>query len=423
MKSDKKQQNIKLKPNKKVLKKPKENEFETTSMNYFRILKELEKKNTEQKLAQELKKKENNPKKANLTEVIYEKNSKKLGNYYNKNQNDLLLYGSSKYDILSMDKLLQEMGNYKSKVINKINEKKGNKNSNNVEISDILQEYKGFKKGEILTPLAENEKENEMEMFEKKNFDEAKRIGVVMRRIEYTSLLNKRNRNGDNKEMLTKLRNSAKKIENYWLRHRQEVKRKNNERRGHIEIQYLSKNDNLKRLEELEKSYEELNKLYLEAKEEIERLILENKDLQQVIEENNKSYSSLLTEKNNLQDIYDKLLEEKKSLNEKYDELVVNLNLKEEELNKIKEEMNSKDKYIDEGKRKNIDLSDELQDMKKKYNIKEKDIEIIENRTKEEKKKNAIKDLNTAKYAINDFIGKVRQFVDDLYVYSDMKSS
>jgi hypothetical protein len=51
-----------------------------------------------------------------------------------------------------MDKLLQEMGNYKSKVINKINEKKGNKNSNNVEISDILQEYKGFKKGEILTP-------------------------------------------------------------------------------------------------------------------------------------------------------------------------------------------------------------------------------------------------------------------------------
>ena len=55
-----------------------------------------------------------------------------------------------------------------------------------------------------------------MEMFEKKNFDEAKRIGVVMRRIEYTSLLNKRNRNGDNKEMLTKLRNSAEKIENYW---------------------------------------------------------------------------------------------------------------------------------------------------------------------------------------------------------------
>ena len=61
-----------------------------------------------------------------------------------------------------------------------------------------------------------------------------------MRRIEYTSLLNKRNKNGENKEMLTKLRNSAKKIENYWLRHRENVKRKNNERRGHIEIQYLS---------------------------------------------------------------------------------------------------------------------------------------------------------------------------------------
>jgi len=131
MKSDKKQQTIKLKPNKKVLHRPKEKEFETTSMSYFRIIKELEKQNSEQKLSQELKKKEQKPKKSNLTELIYEKNSKKLGNYYNENQNNLLLYGSSKYDVLTMDKLVKEMGNYKSRIISKINE---NKNVKNAEI-------------------------------------------------------------------------------------------------------------------------------------------------------------------------------------------------------------------------------------------------------------------------------------------------
>ena len=84
MKSDKKQQTIKLKPNKKVLHRPKEKEFETTSMSYFRIIKELEKQNSEQKLSQELKKKEQKPKKSNLTELIYEKN-------YPINSNGLLM--------------------------------------------------------------------------------------------------------------------------------------------------------------------------------------------------------------------------------------------------------------------------------------------------------------------------------------------
>ena len=96
---------------------------------------------------------------------------------------------------------------------------------------------------------------------------------------------------------------------------------------------------------------------------------------------------------------------------------------KEEELNQMMMKMNEKEQDIDEGKRKNIDLSDELLDMKKKYNIKEKDIENLDKRAKEQSNKNAMKALNTAKYAIRDFYGKVRQFADDLYNYSEMKPS
>ena len=119
-------ENKHLKTKKKVLQKTKDPEieidvdFDTTSMNCFRIIKELEKQNMEKKSTKELIKKEPKPKQKNLTEKIYLNNSIKLGNYYNKYKNDLLLYGSSNYDVLEMDKLVDEMGNYKSKIINKI---------------------------------------------------------------------------------------------------------------------------------------------------------------------------------------------------------------------------------------------------------------------------------------------------------------
>ena len=70
----------------------------------------------------------------------------------------------------------------------------------------------------ILTPLAETEIEkHEMEKLEKKKFDEAERCGVVMRRIEYTHLLDHRDslRNSleEEKRLLSLLRDSVDKIE------------------------------------------------------------------------------------------------------------------------------------------------------------------------------------------------------------------
>ena len=329
MKSNKKQINAKtreLKNKKKTLKIPDEPEYETTSVNYFRLLKEMEKQDSDQKLNEELKQKDQKKqKKKNLNEIIYEKNSKKLGNYYNKNKNDLLLYGSRKYDIVSMDKLLKEMGQYQTKVINKINENKFLKSSNNSEIDDIVDDYNNCKNKVILTPLAENEKErDEMENKEKKDFDEAKRMGVVMRKIEYTNLLDNRKNltdNEENKEMLSKLKTSIHKIEKCWLRHKNKKieKMKMNSRRGHIEIEYRATNNNIKKLENLGKKYDELNKMYQEALKEIERLNSENEELQKTIEDNNENYKNELNdinnklndkndEYNNLEQIYNQLI-------------------------------------------------------------------------------------------------------------------
>ena len=108
---------------------------------------------------------------------------------------------------------------------------------------------------------------------------------------------------------------------------------------------------------------------------------------------------------------------EERSLHEKQ------IKKKDEELQKMKLKMSEKEQDIDEGKRKNIDLSDELLEMKEKYNIQAKDIEIIDKKAKEQINKRAINALSTAKYAIKDFLGKVRQFADDLYNYSEMKPS
>ena len=400
MKSEKQQlqKNKELKTKKKILPKPKETKLENpaiNSMNYFRIIKELEKQNSNQKYSEELRKKNPKQKQRNINELIYSKNSKKLGNYYNKNQNDLLLYGSSKYDVLPMDNLLKEMGQYKSKVINKINENKNHKNSKkNSEINELIEEYDNCNNKVILTPLAETEKDlSEMETLEKANFDEAKRLGVVMRRIEYTYLLNNRNninKNGENKEMISKLKSSVDKIERCWLRHRRRKieKMKNNAKRGHIEIEYLSSNDNIKKIENLEKKCEKLNKELEEEKKIVEQLDSENKQLKILLDDStkkeeynsintkyiekmnelktlNQNHNDLLLEKNSLQEKYDKLLEEKNTLNDKCNEISDKLNKQNEELNKIKNEYEAILKQNNEKEEKIKELEKDLDNVNK----------------------------------------------------------
>ena len=216
------------------------------SKNYMRLMKEIEK---EQK-GNENAKKNSKAEYTNLTEKIYSNNSTKLGNYYNKNHNDLQLYGSKKYDLYTVRTLVKEMAKYKKKVLNKIKENKKNTN--------ICKNYafESCDEKVILTPLAEIEKEkNEMEEFEKKKFDEIERCGVVNRRIEYTQLLNHRDSFRESleeeKKLLFLMKNSVDKIEKNWLRYRKNKNfLKNNKQKEKDDYLEKEKEDNLEEKKE-----------------------------------------------------------------------------------------------------------------------------------------------------------------------------
>ena len=491
-----------IRKKKKIKKNPKrEDESETTSMSYFRIMKEIEK---EQK-SQERIKKDSKPTYKNLTEKIYNNNSIKLGNYYNKNQKDLLLYGSKKYDLYNIQRLVKEMGRYKNKVIKKIQENKKNNVCKNYALESCDEKV-------ILTPLAENEKEkNEMENLEKKKFDEAQRCGVVMRRIEYTHLLDNRDafRNSDinegDKEMLMIMKESVDVIERNWLRYKaiKRIKEKNvipnksndkknlnnildenndinnnnnkneifknenqngknlnqnikkginildkllkkefyfefiNKQIKSIKIinkskdrcfltkiikpaEDTEKNKNKIYLEELQNKYNELNSNYIETKNKLDNLNLQNKQLQLLLEDSknnyqelndeykakedefnnhkkdtdqllqnindisnkynkkieeysalNQNYNDLLIINNNLKNNYDLLLQTNNTLNNKYKEALEDSNKTNEELNKMKNDYETTIKLNNQNEKKLQEIS------RKKENIDKEKTELL----------------------------------------------
>ena len=109
--------------------------------------------------------------------------------------------------------------------------------------------------------------------------------------------------------------------------------------------------------------------------------------------------------------------------NEERNSHQIQIKKKDEEINKMKLKINEKERDIDKGKKKNENLVGELLEIQKKYNIQTKDIEIIGEREREQRNKNDIKALNTANYIIKDYVGKLRQFGEALYNYSEMKYS
>ena len=83
---------------------------------YFTLLKEFE-ANKEKLLPNKP-----NEKKPQLIEEIYNKYSSKLGKYYKKNKNNISLYGSKKYEKMTIEKLLNEMESYKETILKQIKE-------------------------------------------------------------------------------------------------------------------------------------------------------------------------------------------------------------------------------------------------------------------------------------------------------------
>ena len=221
----------KIKSTKTLNKNKTKEDIDKTPTSYFKLIKELEKEEKNKKLTQDLKQKEDNKKKPiNINQSIYSKYSKNLENYLNQNQEDLNLYGSSKYDSLPVSNYLKEMDNHKDRVMNR-NFKEPNpkeKDLKDSKIIKILNNHVNCRDKVDLTPMAENEKErNEMKNLEKKNFDEAERTAVVMRRMEYTNLLNKRadfDEDEKNKEMIDNLTKSQEIIRKFWKKFKRRQK-------------------------------------------------------------------------------------------------------------------------------------------------------------------------------------------------------
>ena len=225
----------------------KKNEDDKNSIDYFKIKKEVEKELREQK---EKEKESQNSTKSekyvpyNLTEKIYAKNSEKLGDYYNSNKKDLLLYGSKKYDLLTIQKLVKEMSKYRSKILQKINENKKSKKARNYNFESCDEKA-------ILTPLAQSEKNNKnlTDSIEKKKYEEAQRSGVVMRRIEYVHLLEDRDsfkkvdKNEDDKKIFLLIKDAVDKIERNWLLHKWRKQKK--EQKENNKDSFINTNNNI----------------------------------------------------------------------------------------------------------------------------------------------------------------------------------
>lgn len=194
--------------------------------NYFSILKDFEKRKDEILP----KKKPYKPKKT-LKEKIYNNYSNKLGDYYKTNKSRISLYGSKKYENLSIDELVEEMGQYKKTILKKI---KDNPElySANMNFPHLTDDNKI-----ILTPLPIEQKNKKLKI-DNDEFYKAERTGVVMRTIEYTNRLGKRDFE-NNQNIFFVMKNAVDKITKFWKNNNN----KENIRKYHIRkgIQILKK--------------------------------------------------------------------------------------------------------------------------------------------------------------------------------------
>ena len=107
---------------------------------------------------------------------------------------------------------------------------------------------------------------------------------------------------------------------------------------------------------------------------------------------------------------------EMKIQKEKYEK---QLKIKDEIIKRLEKYISEQNKIRQEGIKNINDLNEELIYMKEKYEIQTKNCKNIGQRAREQNKKSAMKDVNTGKYVINDYLNKLRQFANGLYNYND----
>ena len=402
------------------------------SKNYFRLQKEIE--NNQNPYSNSYKKqniKKNNTTSGNsLNEKIYSNYSKKLGDYYQKNKEDIILYGSKKYDLLTVDNLVDEMKQYRNKVIEKIKQnpnKFKNKNYGLKSQDDIL----------ILTPLAEKER-SKMGNNEKELFNEAERRGVVMRRIEYANLLDQNDNNINNRNVNAKvfmvMKDAVGKIEKCWLFYKNSKKRRltNGAKllENYIKRKILKYFDYLNN-EKLKNIYMTPNSSVISFKNDLNFNLKNNNNfiepLDEVIKikkpENICFFDKIRIDGNMLQNkkkLYD-------DLQKKYYKLILDYKIAQEELNKykkenenLKNEMNmlkaEKDELI-----KNFDnISDNYNNLLKEFDsLNEKYTNLLNNQTS--LINSSLKESKEYKSLLNEFNALKEKYNSIFNEYENMK--
>ena len=350
------------------------------SMNYFHIMKEILKEENDEKI-NENKDKKNIPSKNNLVETIYSINSEKLGKYYKNNESELKLYGSKIYSSLTIKKLLEEMKKYKLKIIKNINEnkKKGGRNF-------------GFESCDskiILTPLAQREdiNNNTDNSLESKNFEKAQRSGVIMRKIEYSHLLDRRDsfkkieNIDDDQKLIMLIIEAVHKIERNWLLYKMRKKRRkenekveqkindensdNNTSKNKNDIKLKNKNykeNENKNEKEINNKITEANKIKLKGRKNDKEFALNV--INKVI---NKScfITKLLNISSSPSTKKEKQKQSIEELESKYNELNINFNKIKSQLDKINVETKNLKKELLEKNREINKLKEEISNNKK----------------------------------------------------------
>ena len=325
-----------------------------------------------------------------LNEKIYSNNSKKLGDYYQKNKEDIILYGSKKYDLLTVDNLVEEMEQYKNTVIEKIKQNPNKFKNRNYGLKSQDDNL-------ILTPLAEKERSN-MANNEKDLFNEAERRGVVMRRIEYSNLLdqNGNNNKSENAKIFMVMKDAVGKIEKVWKFYKNSksrrikngvkllenyIKRKvlklfdylNNEKLKEIYMSHNSSvlsfknglknknNNNIYELnDEIKKIKRARNICYLD-KIRIDRSVIQNK--KQLYDDLQKKYYKLILDYKIAQEELNKYKKENSNLKDEINMLKNENN----EIDKLKKEKNELIKNFDNISENYNNLLKEFDELNRKY--------------------------------------------------------
>ena len=328
------------------------------SKNYFHINKEYESnQNNNQK---------NNRVINSLTEKIYSDNSKKLGEYYRKNKEDISLYGSKKYDLLTVDNLVQEMKQYRNSIIEKIKQNPSKYKLKNFGLKNSNENL-------ILTPLAEKER-SKMGNNEKELFNQAERRGVVMRRIEYSNSLYQ-NGDCDNLKIFLVMKDAVRLIEKCWLFYKGLKKRKMI--KGFILLDKYIKRKVLRLINEL--NNEKLKNIYMNINSNHSSISFKNNLLLKNSDNNNLNNNRYYLQAKIIFDICPRdrininpniVKDDKKEIDDiqkKYYKLILDYRIIQEESNKYKNENNQLKNKINILSNENNDINDEKNELLKKF--------------------------------------------------------